>query len=302
MLVVGMNHSKPPTSRRRRCSARSSSTARRGFANGDDISNGAPGEPCLVQGRVLSVTGEPVPARGSRSGRPTTTASMTSSTLGSTSPAGAATVLGIRTDATGSGRSSRSALPDSRRRTGRGSAARRQPLPDAPGHVHIMVSADGYETVTTHVFADGDPYLDSDAVFGVKSELVAPVVRTSRGARPTGASCKALLEHHLRHRARARGVVADIPGAERNDRGADHQRDDRRAAQVGRARVPEGVRQRRRRPRPAAASSICSPTTRRCTSRSGGSPTARTRSVSCSATSARRSSRSCTTTRTSTGS
>jgi len=55
-----------------------------------------------------------------------------------------------------------------------------------PAHVHFMVSADGHETVTTHVFADGDPHLDSDAVFGVKSELIAPVVRHEPGQAPDG--------------------------------------------------------------------------------------------------------------------
>jgi hydroxyquinol 1,2-dioxygenase len=40
--------------------------------------------------------------------------------------------------------------------------------------------------VTTHVFADGDPDLDSDAVFGVKSELIAPVVAHEPGRAPDG--------------------------------------------------------------------------------------------------------------------
>jgi hydroxyquinol 1,2-dioxygenase len=31
-----------------------------------------------------------------------------------------------------------------------------------------MIKADGYETLITHVFRDGDQYLDSDAVFGVR--------------------------------------------------------------------------------------------------------------------------------------
>src|SRR6266446_10705721 len=31
------------------------------FANGDDLANGASGEPCFMQGRVLSITGEPIP-------------------------------------------------------------------------------------------------------------------------------------------------------------------------------------------------------------------------------------------------
>lgn len=42
-----------------------------------------------------------------------------------------------------------------------------------PAHLHFIVSAPGHETVTTHIFADGDPYLDSDAVFATKADLVA---------------------------------------------------------------------------------------------------------------------------------
>jgi hypothetical protein len=32
-----------------------------------------------------------------------------------------------------------------------------------------MIKAPGYETLITHVFRNGDQYLDSDAVFGVRS-------------------------------------------------------------------------------------------------------------------------------------
>lgn len=41
-----------------------------------------------------------------------------------------------------------------------------------PAHVHFVVSADGYEPVTTHIFDSIDPYLKSDAVFGVKESLI----------------------------------------------------------------------------------------------------------------------------------
>lgn len=44
--------------------------------------------------------------------------------------------------------------------------------PFRPAHIHFIVSAPGYESVTTHLFAAGDPYLDSDAVFGVKNSLI----------------------------------------------------------------------------------------------------------------------------------
>lgn len=41
-----------------------------------------------------------------------------------------------------------------------------------PAHVHMIVSADGHETLTTHIFAEGDEYLNSDAVFATKSSLI----------------------------------------------------------------------------------------------------------------------------------
>jgi len=45
--------------------------------------------------------------------------------------------------------------------------------PMRPAHIHFMLSADGYERLITHIFVEGDDYLDSDAVFGVKNSLVA---------------------------------------------------------------------------------------------------------------------------------
>jgi catechol 1,2-dioxygenase len=44
--------------------------------------------------------------------------------------------------------------------------------PYRPAHIHFLVGAEGYAPVTTHVFAADSPYLDSDAVFGVKPGLV----------------------------------------------------------------------------------------------------------------------------------
>lgn len=44
--------------------------------------------------------------------------------------------------------------------------------PWRPAHVHFVVSAEGYEPVTTHIFDSIDPYLKSDAVFGVKESLI----------------------------------------------------------------------------------------------------------------------------------
>jgi catechol 1,2-dioxygenase len=47
--------------------------------------------------------------------------------------------------------------------------------PNRPAHLHFIVTAPGYRPVTTHVFVDDSPYLDSDAVFGVKESLVRAV-------------------------------------------------------------------------------------------------------------------------------
>jgi protocatechuate 3,4-dioxygenase beta subunit len=49
--------------------------------------------------------------------------------------------------------------------------------PYRPAHVHFIISAVGYKPVTTELFVEGDPYLDSDAVFGVRESLVVPFVR-----------------------------------------------------------------------------------------------------------------------------
>jgi len=45
--------------------------------------------------------------------------------------------------------------------------------PNRPAHIHFMIAADGYETLITHIFNAESPYLDSDAVFGVKNSLIA---------------------------------------------------------------------------------------------------------------------------------
>jgi len=45
--------------------------------------------------------------------------------------------------------------------------------PNRPAHLHFIISCDDYDTLTTHLFDPDDPYLHSDAVFGVKESLIA---------------------------------------------------------------------------------------------------------------------------------
>jgi hydroxyquinol 1,2-dioxygenase len=63
-------------------------------------------------------------------------------------------------------------------------AAHRHPF--RPAHIHFMISAEGCERLVTHVFVEGDPYLDSDAVFGVKQSLVKTFPSRDAGEEPDG--------------------------------------------------------------------------------------------------------------------
>ena len=54
--------------------------------------------------------------------------------------------------------------------------------PFRPAHMHFIITADGYDQVTTHTFVAGDEYLQSDAVFGVKETLIAAFEPVSGGA------------------------------------------------------------------------------------------------------------------------
>ena len=54
--------------------------------------------------------------------------------------------------------------------------------PYRPAHTHIIVTAPGFEKLVTHIFVGNDPYIDPDAVFGVKDSLIAPFKETENGA------------------------------------------------------------------------------------------------------------------------
>jgi hydroxyquinol 1,2-dioxygenase len=58
--------------------------------------------------------------------------------------------------------------------------------PMRPGHIHMKVSAEGHVPLTTHLFARGARYLDSDAVFGVRDSLIVDYERHEPGTGPDG--------------------------------------------------------------------------------------------------------------------
>lgn len=58
--------------------------------------------------------------------------------------------------------------------------------PNRPGHIHMIVSAPGHHPVTTHLFVAGSPYIESDAVFGVRDSLIVEFERHEPGNAPDG--------------------------------------------------------------------------------------------------------------------
>ncbi len=51
-------------------------------------------------------------------------------------------------------------------------------------HLHFLVTAEGRQTLVTHIFVRGDEYLSSDSVFGVRDSLVVDFHEQEPGTQP----------------------------------------------------------------------------------------------------------------------
>ena len=181
MLVVAMNNAKPAGCTEATVFGPFYVEGAPTFDLGEDVARGAAGVPCEVRGRVVGLGGEPVAG---------------------------AEIHVWQADAEGKYDVQRSELDAHQARgvlhaNGKGEyhfrsiLAEAYPIPDdgpvgdmlkatkrhpwRPAHLHFMIKAPGYETLITHVFRNGDRYLDSDAVFGVRQSLVADWVRQPDG-------------------------------------------------------------------------------------------------------------------------
>lgn len=181
MLTVAMNNDKPAGCTESTVFGPFYVEGAPAYDLGEDVANGAAGVPCQVRGTVRGLDGEPVPG---------------------------AEIHVWQADAEGKYDVQREAMKEHQARgvlhaDGEGRyhfrsiLAEAYPIPDdgpvgdmlratrrhpwRPAHLHFMIKAPGYETLITHVFRDGDPYLDSDAVFGVRQSLIADWVRQPDG-------------------------------------------------------------------------------------------------------------------------
>jgi hydroxyquinol 1,2-dioxygenase len=63
-------------------------------------------------------------------------------------------------------------------------ATRRSPM--RPAHIHFAIQKVGFDPLVTHVFVEGDEFLESDAVFGVRSSCIGRYERHAPGLAPDG--------------------------------------------------------------------------------------------------------------------
>jgi len=181
MLVVGLNNRKPPE-------ATGSTVFGPFFVEGSphielggDLARGAAGHPCHMSGRVVAVDGTPIPGARVEVWQSDDDGFYDVQYDDLVHMQGRGHLF---TDDDGGWRFW-SVLPvaypipydgpvgDLLTAAGRG--------PMRPAHVHFMVTADGYQRLITHVFDGTDEHLDTDAVFGVRSQLIATFDRHDAG-------------------------------------------------------------------------------------------------------------------------
>jgi hydroxyquinol 1,2-dioxygenase len=154
------------------------------FALGEDISGGAPGTPCFVEGAVLSVEGEPVAGAVLEIWQSDEDGLYDVQYTDETRGRGR-----LRADEQGryafwTVHPEPYPIPDDGPVGELLAAGGRGPM--RPAHVHFMVSAPGHRTLITHVFTADSPHLVDDAVFGVKRSLVVEFTRHEPGRAPDG--------------------------------------------------------------------------------------------------------------------
>jgi hydroxyquinol 1,2-dioxygenase len=156
-------------------------------ASGSDLANGAPGQPFYMSARVLDANGQPLAGAKVDIWQ-----------------ADAEGLYDVQRDELGSERRARGLIETD----AKGEFAFWSVLPEAypiptdgpvgqmllatgrhpwrPAHVHFMISAPGHAPLVTHLFRSGDPYLNSDVVFGVRPSLIGQLAAHPAGTASDG--------------------------------------------------------------------------------------------------------------------
>jgi catechol 1,2-dioxygenase len=146
-------------------------------ALGDSIDHVGTGQPCVVTGRVVSVSGEPLP--------------HATLDVWQANDQGFYDVQQPEVQPPGNGRGLFTA-DDAGEFWFRTIVPRYYPIPSdgpvgellratgrhsfRPAHIHFIVRAPGHRPLTTHIFVADSEYIDSDTVFAVKKSLIADFV------------------------------------------------------------------------------------------------------------------------------
>ncbi|WP_329168142.1 catechol 1,2-dioxygenase [Streptomyces sp. NBC_01685] len=153
---------------------------------GADMSDGLPGTPLLLTGRVLDSDGQPLPdvvldvwqadADGAYEAQ---LANVDEARLRATYRTRPDGMYCVRTVAP---------LGYSIPMDGPvGSLVSRTDIsPYRPAHVHFLIDHPGHDKLITHLFRQGADHLDSDVVFGAKDELIVPFTERAAGGTPEG--------------------------------------------------------------------------------------------------------------------
>ncbi len=186
MLVDAINHRKPDGATETTVLGPFYVSSAKDMPMWADIGGGAPGEPAYVSGRVLDVTGKPIQRAvldvwqtdgegfyDVQRGDGNEQYARGKFTTGADGRYGFKTVKPVSYPVPTDGPVGKMLLGMGRH-------------PYRPAHVHMIVTAPGYERVATHLFVEGDEYLDSDAVFGVKQSLVVEFKTHPAGPAPDG--------------------------------------------------------------------------------------------------------------------
>ena len=95
--------------------------------------------------------------------------------------------------------------------------------PYRPAHLHYILKAEGHETLVTHIFDPDDPYIHSDAVFGVKESLLAEFRRVEDAGAIEEAGMEGpfwLVEHDFALAPKSTGSEGSAPATTLGDPGS----------------------------------------------------------------------------------